>query len=250
MRLPAHTFFQGELLLPNGNGDDDRTNIASLGRAKVATAQAKQQELGLAQLSFFNLWMYDGAEMVATPYQSRYDQLAEHFDKYGAGLEHVSMVEILPGTLEEADARVATESWEGLVLYDRTAGSRVKTCGGSIPRPQGCWKRKPINEDDFVAYDYVVSTATSHSGGVKEFKIGQYHPDTGELIPVGVVGGGISREQRLALNRPECYPFTIQVQYEKYTKHGKLSHARMLEIRHDKPHAECIMPRELLELQR
>ena len=41
------------------------------------------------------------------------------------------------------------EGWEGLVLYDSSYRLTWRQ-GKTEPRPAGCYKLKPVNEDDFI----------------------------------------------------------------------------------------------------
>jgi ATP-dependent DNA ligase len=240
------TVAQAEILLPNKNGIDDRTIYQRLAGSGAANAIALQSEIGLAELVFFNLWMENDQSLVTTPYQERYTRLGERLSSSCS--PHVSLVEIVSGSFAGAQSQVLENNWEGLVLYDKTAGSHIRTDGKHhlIPRPVGCWKWKPIKEDVFVITGWVPSTAAAHAGAVKEFKIAQHHPTTGELIPCGVVGKGFSRADRYKYADDSLYPLVAEIEFENRTKAGKLFHSTLSRFRTDKTPPQCIFPDSLL----
>jgi len=244
LQMPAVSFPQGEVLLVNKLGTDDRYHLAKIAKSNPDKAVAMQAELGQVELVLFGLWSYGGVSMVEESYQARYDQLAELLDKNP--VPHVSLVQELDMQLIDAEAQVRAKSWEGLVLYDRTAGSRISMTGSStIPRPYGCWKRKPKREDDFVVTGFTISDAPSHLGAVKELTIAQYCQKTGKLVDCGKVGKGFSRQQRYDFLKLE-YPRVAEITFEMRTDSGKLTHSVFDRWREpeEKLPEQCLLPAE------
>jgi ATP-dependent DNA ligase len=131
-----------------------------------------------------------------------------------------------------------------LVLYDAHAGSEYRLDGKTElpPRPDGCWKWKDYAEGDFVATGWVPSTSNRFKGLVKDLLIAQYHPVSGDLVPWGKVGVGLTSSERLQYTDNSLYPMVFEVKFETRTKNNRLIAARILRRRFDKLPRECVSP--------
>jgi ATP-dependent DNA ligase len=158
---------------------------------------------------------------------------------------NVSVVDVLKMSVDKAKAHSVKEKWEGLVMYDKLGRSGIRLDGKSDqPIRKDNWKWKKYKEGDFVAIGWRPSTSGRYAGLVKDFVLIQYHPDTGEAIPRGHVGGGLSGKQKAELAKDSCYPLVVEVEYESLTGNGLIYNGHILRIRDDKRPHECVAPRE------
>ncbi|HXV26521.1 MAG TPA: hypothetical protein VD862_00620 [Candidatus Paceibacterota bacterium] len=152
----------------------------------------------------------------------------------------VSVVPSLSMKLDDAKTVVAAQGWEGLVLTDARYRLTWRTDGGTEPRPKGCYKFKPLTEDDFVILPD--GRIWHKDGRLKEVVLYQRDPGTGKLFSCGKLGT-FSREVRDKLSSPSLAPSVMQVAFERRNPDtGKLRFARFMRLRDDKLAASCVAP--------
>lgn len=253
LHLPkGGALFGSELIMDRG-GKDCREYVARLTSRAAADAIALQEEQGRASLMVFNMLVLGGEDISSTQNAERIARVHELL----RGREHVRPVEILNCTFEEAQQRVLKEKWEGLVVYDATKKSGYRLHGNeSNPlRPDGCWKKKPAYEDDFIAYAWEPGTAGKrHEKRMGKIFLAQFD-ERGNRILCGEVGTGFSDEEREALANDSLYPCVVQVEYERRFPPRRvrsnavqcaLCNPRFVRLRDDKLPASCLLPQELL----
>lgn len=248
IRFPEKTIICSEISCVV-EGIQDRGLMGKFTGSGLESALRIQSEGLVPQMALFNTLMWNGEDVSNWSNHDRYQCLLEHMRKYSSS--HVRMIELLEIGLDEARKRAHKEKWEGLVLYDKGAPTKfvIGEAGKSqpvIPRPDGAWKDKVGLEVDFVAYDFVRSTAANHAGAVKDFFIGLIDPHTGEIIPCGKCGTGLSKEERFAYAEPGMLPVAVEVGFEKWSKHGKTLLGKIHRIRDpkDKPYTQCVATEE------
>lgn len=159
------------------------------------------------------------------------------------GLRYVFCVPVLRSTFDEAKNLVIEKGWEGLVLYDRDYQLTYRTDGKSPKRPEGCYKWKPIWEDDFVVR---LRLRRPESNVLKELVLRQIDPTTGKEFICGKLGS-FTNQMRQNLTKLEL-PFVVQAAFEaRYPKSGKIRNARFMRVRDDKPLEQCIAPKSYPE---
>jgi hypothetical protein len=86
---------------------------------------------------------------------------------------------------------------EGFVAVDVDAcyGDKGYSFNGKSERPGGCWKRKPVYEDEFVITSIYEGNGRNR-GKLGGFTIKQVHPKTGKWIDCGRCGGGFKDAER------------------------------------------------------
>jgi len=129
--------------------------------------------------------------------------------------EHLAPVQIdFDANLNNDLDRAKQLGWEGYVLVDAEAtyGEKGVSFAGKNYRPDGCWKRKPRYDGEFLVTGVYTGTAKNRTklGG---FYISQTHPTTGETIDCGKCGGGLSDEVR-ALPLDQWPGKVIHVEYD------------------------------------
>ncbi len=239
MNIPDDTLLAGEGII-TVNGVDSDSTFGRIAQSGPANAIALQKELGPVNFALFNVIVHKGKIVIDLPYADRLDILQNIVGR--RPMENVSVVQVVDGTFAEAQALVRKEKWEGLVLYDRNAPSEYKLDGDSDdpPRPYGCWKWKPYDEDDFVATGWIPSTSTRYKGLVKDLLFSQYDP-AGNLVSWGKTGRGLSVKQKRDL-ADDKYPRVFQLEFERRTPNNRLISASIKRERFDKNPGACVYP--------
>lgn len=252
IRFPGQTLICGEIFC-TVDGNHDRYEATRLTTSSIATALEHQRAMMLyPEMALFNTLIWAGEDTSKWSNNDRYHCVSEHLKRRGVK-DHVDMTQLIETSLEDGRALARKNAWEGLVLYDRNAHTEFALGKPgkvpSIPRPPGVWKDKEGLEVDFVAYDFVPSTAESHAGSVKDFYIGLIDPKTGELIPCGKCGNGLARKDRFAYTAPGMLPVAVEVRFEQWSKHGKTLLGKIERIRDpkDKHFTQCLATEAQIE---
>ena len=245
IKLPEKTIICNEISC-SINGVQDRYEIGRLSTSGVENAKEYQRiNNRYPEMSFFNPLVWNGEDVSKWSNVDRYECLDKHLGK--KHVDFVRMIQLVEANLSDARMMVKKYKWEGLVLLDKNATTQFKIgkvigMQPTIPRPDGIWKDKKGLEVDFVVYDFKPSTADAHAGGVKDFYIGLIDPETGELIPCGKVGNGLSKDDRFTYAKPGALPVAVAVEFEQWSKHGKTLIATIDRVRalEDKHFKQCV----------
>jgi len=180
-----------------------------------------------------------GGQDVVLPYSELIAFLNEQMFA-GRKLKHILPLPQLNMGFERAKALVLKRGWEGLVTCDPNFRYTYRTDGRACQRPKGCYKWKPIFEDDFIVTGW--TPKENNPDLVKEVNLFQIHPETGELFRCGSYGN-FSMAMRRHLANDALYPLVAEVHYEeRFAKSGKITGMTGFEIREDKDAQECIAP--------
>lgn len=241
----------GELLV-SYNGFDDISALTSIVKSDPQTAHKLQKQHPVSYI-ILNIVMLDHRLLIDLSFNERLNfvQLLfagnKHFLLPLAHNAPVLPIEKLWHEFEASKQRVRREGWEGLVLYDRTKPTEIRLDGNiaSPPRPSGCWKWKPLKEDDFIVRKWVYGTkGKAHERRMGKLFLSQIDSYTGKEVPCGEVGIGFTDEMREFLADNTKYPFVAQVAFEKRFPSNALRNPRFMRIREDKRSAECLLRRE------
>lgn len=230
----------GEALIDADDNDDFAKvgGIMHSGYEKALTAQICH---GFIRHMLFNIVFLDGK-----PFDAGYEDVLAKIQALLAKkrLQHTFRVPILDCPLAEAQRIVREKKWEGLVLYDKDFRITYRTDGKSPARPKGCYKWKPIDEDDFIVRECILR---DNGTEVKELVLLQKDPTTGEEFRCGRLGS-FTNEKRREFADPSIYPFVVQAAFEtRFEKTGKIRNARFMHPRPDKRIEDCIAPRSYPE---
>lgn len=242
INIPADTLLVSEMAA-EVKGVDSLELYTSIIKSRQAQAIALQK-VHPVKLALFNVLVHKGKSVAHLPYGDRLDIIQNLLAKHQG--PHVSAVEVLEVPFAQAVSLSRTNKWEGLVLYDRRAGSEYRIGKrAQAPRPEGCWKRKEYKEGDFVAMSYIPSTAPLHPGAVESIVFGQYDRH-GVLQPWVNCGVGINEKQRRELANSALYPnkMVFELVFERRSKNHKLILAKIKRRRDDKKPYECIEPKD------
>lgn len=241
MNVPPNTLLAGEMVL-SVNGIDDPDAFNRLARSSPAHATQKQRSLGPVRFALFNVIIHKGKSVIELPYQDRLDIVRELVGRHRA--TNVNIVDIMVQPFEQAKKTVKEREWEGLVLYDKRAGSKYRLDGRTDkpPRPPGCYRWKPYKEGDFVATGWVPSTSTKFKGQVRDLLIAQFDPVSHKLVSWGKVGTGLTMEQKREFADDTKYPMVFEVKFLRRTPNNRLISASILRQRTDKAPEDCFSP--------
>lgn len=241
-----NAWLAGEVIM-DLDDSDDFTKVASVMKAGMAKAIELQLRHGSLRFMVFNIIARNG-KACTTNYADNLAALAEVLERkaamYGTSAiavektPHVFLVPVLNMPLSDAQSLVRKKGWEGLVLYADDFVNTFRTDGKDPQRPKGCYKWKPIFEDDFIVREKILRPGGDE---VKELVLLQIDPATRAEFECGKLGS-FSAAMRKQLAKAK-YPLVVQAKFEaRYPKSGKIRNARFMRLRTDKAWKDCIAP--------
>lgn len=234
--MPNDTMFTGEGIV-DINGQDDLGKISAIFHSNKKRSLEIQAVVGMVGFMVFDVIFMRGVPMLNLPYHQRLKAVkgvtAEETGSY------VTTLSVLNMTFDEAKRLVLGNNWEGLVLYDRNFVSSFRLDGKNPARPKGCYKWKPIFEDDFIVREWIPSEKDSKR--LKEVVLLQIDPETKKEFYCGKVGA-FTNKMREELGESK-YPLVMQVAFEARYESGKVRNARFMRVRSDKKIRDCVAPR-------
>lgn len=250
--LPSDgVLLDGELLVSRDDADDIAL-LTSIVKSDRETAHQLQKQHPVSYI-ILNIIMLDHQLLIDRPFNERLNFVQmlftgnKHFPLPLIHNAPVLPIEQLWCDFEASKQRVHREKWEGLVLYDRTKPTEIRLDGNiaSPPRPNGCWKWKPLKEDDFIVRRWVYGTkGKAHERRMGKLFLSQIDPRTGKEVSCGEVGGGFTVAMREFFAHEAKYPLVIQVEFDKKFPSNALRNPRFRRTRHDKTPEECVLERE------
>ena len=224
---------------------DDIGKVGSIFNANLKRSLELQEEYGKIRFMPFGLVHWGGKSVIGDPYEKNLARLGPVLSRfYGSTkgrLTYITPIHILTMSFDEAKKLVIEKGWEGLVLYDRNFANSFVLDGTSPDRPSGCYKWKPVFEDDFIARSWIPSPKDPLA--VRDVMLFQKDPITGKEFPCGKFGT-FSKKLKKELADDSKYPFVIQLEFDaRYPKSGKIRSPRYVRIRTDKKVEDCIAPK-------
>lgn len=244
--FPPKTLLVGEAIFDE-NGRDDIARVQAFFKSSPEKALQSEDRYKI-KLMLFGVIFYDGLDLIdkRMPYRRIFDifDIIEGHPLNGGRYRYVTVVERLEVSLKEAKKLVCKKKWEGLVLYDAGFINKYRLDGKAPQRPKGCYKWKPILEDDFFvkAEDRVWSSDDPKR--LKKVVLKQIDPRTGKEFSCGKLAT-FNKDMRDFLSQKRNYPLVMQVEFEMRFKSGKIRNARFVRLREDKKPQECIGPKNL-----
>jgi len=246
LNLGNKTKLVGEGIM-DADGNDDFRKVGRILQAGKEKALKTQQNIGFIKAMIFGAIFLEGK-----PVTDHYKKQLEFINRIlgEKKLQYVIPVPILNMTFDEAKKMVEKHKaanehgWEGLVLYSKDFVYSYRLDGKSPKRPEGCYKWKPIYEDDFIVSGYLADERTKL---VKEVFLSQIDPKTGKEFRCGKFGT-FPKSIRSWLYKTSP-PLVIQLIFEARYETGKLCNKRMGEagFRTDKKPQDCIAPKSFSE---
>jgi ATP-dependent DNA ligase len=238
MGWPPCSLLVGEVLFDRDD-NDDLGGVQSVMGASTEKALAFQKANGKLRYMLFGILFFEGKRCEGL--------YSEYLDMMGRKGRYVFAVEDLSYgsrcTFEQAKALVRERGWEGLVLYDEEFVPEIRLDGKSPKRTKGCWKWKPIIEDDFIVREKIMRPDGKL---LKELVLLQIDPSTGSEFYCGKLGT-FSNAMRAELTAARL-PLVVQAEFEaRYPKTGKIRNARFVRIRADKKAQDCRAPKSYPE---
>jgi len=267
MKFPSCSILLFEAFLHDGLHKNDLLAVQSVMRSKPDRAMELQSmETGLMRFYLFRIPVWKGLdlekqntceEQVALIENTFTDKFIDWRDQFDPDERFLYTIEVFEGTVPEALAEAEGHGYEGWVCYQKSAVMGDYSYGfhGKPDRPGCCWKLKPFQEDDFIAYfDPEHSTKQRRLGewgsGKNSARVGTLSlyqlNEKGEEVYICEVGSGMSDDERSMEPMPE--PMVVEVKFEErsYRSDGDGSNAltfpRIVRFRDDKQPEECVNP--------
>ncbi|MBI2109402.1 MAG: hypothetical protein HYT93_04515 [Parcubacteria group bacterium] len=245
-RIRAHMSRQllmliGEVVLKD-DGDDDITKAQEFFQCNEKAALAKQKQHEKPCLVIFGALFREGKHIYSEPFELFLSHIQRALKTTSRKSRYVSCVEVVKESFTQAKKMVLKNNWEGLVLYNADFENDFRLDGKNPTRPSGCYKWKPVFEDDFFTREVIINA--SDSARAKEVVLLQIDPITGKEFSCGKFGK-FTVAVREELARMKQFPIVLQVQFEsRFKKTGKLRNAKkLLRIRTDKKWEDCLAPK-------
>lgn len=220
---------------------DDIGKVISIFQANLKTSLELQEKYGRIRFMPFGLVYWGGKSVINKPFHENLSCLGKTLFKFfetSRGETYIRPLHILEMSFDEAKEFAKKKGWEGLVLYDKNFVNSFSLDGKSPKRPKGCYKWKPVLEDDFIVRRWIPSP--KDPSRMKEVILLQKDPSTGKEFECGKFGT-FTAKLRLELSNDSKYPFVIQLEFDmRFPKSGKIRNARYVRIRTDKKIEDCI----------
>ncbi len=258
LRLPTRTLLVGEAVADGKN--DDRGKVIGIMQAKD---KAKIDAAGGVKLHYalFNIVFWNGYKVDDT-FKNNYYRLADIVkDAADWGrLEFIDVVELFHPAdmpLKKMQKMAVKEKWEGLVLYDAGYKLTYRQDGGSVQRPEGCYKWKPAADADFIVLGCRMREKDPKT--IKDLKLYQIDPVNGNYARFYHYGA-LKNVQREAFSKLPMdletskrgkktvtgwfkEPFVCQLTYDSRREEtGALENPREFLVREDKRPEDCVAP--------
>ena len=243
LKFPVGTLLAGEMIVDK-DGSDSLEMMGKVAKSSPQNAHAFQRANGGVSYMVFDIIALNNMLMTERPYSERLEVIG----KYLGGNTRPSnplcvfAVPVLRMPLEEAQAVVVKNRWEGLVLYHAEKPGEFRL-DGNIERPprlKGAWKWKPLFEDDFIADRLRMGKqGRRHEKRMGDLHIVQIDAKTEKEIDCGWLGIGFSDAEREWFTSA-TYPLVVQVAFNERYASGKPRHARFVRLREDKKPNECL----------
>ena len=197
--LKVGTILVGEMVCSRPDGTDDFKAISRFCRSDPPKARKLIEYNDVPEPAFiiFDALFYDGKDLKEMEYDKRTAYWKWDFPAFGVRkadelITSVDYYQLTPDTW--ADLAIEKE-WEGFVVTDGSAksGKNFYSFNGKPKRPKGCYKLKPIYEDDVVIYAGFRGTGDRIDGAGSAF-IKQLDPHTGKWFNCGRTGSGFNGE--------------------------------------------------------
>jgi predicted DNA-binding WGR domain protein len=266
LKVPPKTVLLFEAYMGEGNTKRDLKQLATVMRADDEKALQRQKDGTWAKFYLFRVPILNGEHLEAkynneanllTIENAFTDRFLEYTHKVAGKFLSCIAVQTFK-SVEQAKDFAVSQGWEGWVVYDKDAviGDKSYRFTGKPDRPASCFKLKPSQEDDFIAYfspvdgtkerpmgSFGTGKNRSRVGGLSLYQLNE----KGEEVYISEVASGLTdldRESMMTWKWPKC----VQVEFEErfYLSNGDDTNALQLPrykgLREDKTVDECINP--------
>ena len=236
--LPKGLVLVGEAIIDR-SGADDIGKVISLFHSSVEKAIQFQKANGRAKFMVFGAILPGHKEnQIAHLGLLKIISTLLKCDSNYPSLRYVFIAQGLDTRFDSAKKLVVEQGWEGLVLYDTAYVLTYRLDGKEPKRPDGCYKWKPILEDDFIVREVILRP---NGKAAKELVLSQIEPGTNVEFECGKLSSFTEEMRRELISTG--VPFVVQARFDmRFPKSGKIRNARFMRIREDKKVRECVAP--------
>ncbi len=234
--VPVNTLIVGEAIVDIAS-NDDLTKVQSIFGSNLSKAMDIQKEHGKVRFMVFGVVPLSKENSYST-IDFRLAYMSCELSRPVPRFKYVFQVPIIAANFTKAKEIVVKRNWEGLVLYADDYQLTYRTDGKNPARPKGCYKWKPIMEDDFIVREWLPRPDKT----LKEIVLSQIDPVTKKEFYCGKLGSfnDNMRHELRFLN----YPVVVQARFDtRYSKTGKIRNPRFMRIRDDKKIEDCVAPK-------
>lgn len=243
--LPEGTIVVGELI------SKDFKTVTSIVRTKDAKEAINKQVFGPVKYMIFDVLHWASSDITSMPYKERMLTVVKWAESafrknevsyfqltYYTNLAIGNSYDTLFGNRNIA----AANNWEGYVLWDLDAPTKIRLDGKE--ERTGAWKWKPILTEDLWLEEPTEGKG-KNEGKLGQVKAYQYSP-TGEKVLVCELGGGFSDAERSDFwkRRNTLFPCAAEAETPERLESGKLRFPVFIRLRPDKAERECSMQLE------
>lgn len=259
------TILVGEMICKRGSSDDLKS-MSRIGQSDPEEARRiiKVGEVPEPTFVLFDILFYNYKDLSDHTYDDRaiiwkkaeIPVLASNEDHIITSVDYCNV------NPENWESIAKENDWEGFVIVDGSSKPKdyFYTFSGKPKRPKGCYKLKPVYEEDVVVY------AGLEGGGKRLGQVGsifvkQIHPETGKWFNCGKVGSGFKDDDQALFedlfkkhNLPifsktkdaeqadlsDGSGFVVEVKYtERQEGTNKFQFPVFVRVRYDKAIEEC-----------
>ncbi|MBI2625375.1 MAG: hypothetical protein HYW70_03535 [Candidatus Nealsonbacteria bacterium] len=240
LEIPENSMLIGEGIV-DLDGNDNFLGVGSVFNSKPQKSLEMQRQNGLVKFMVFDIAFWEGRCSLSQPYSSRLENIQRVLAKGKPG--YVMPLTVVDAAFNEAKNMVRNSGWEGLVLYDKDFTASIRLDGKSPKRPEGCYKWKPVFEDDFIVREWIPQD--KDPAKLKEVVLLQIDPVTKKEFDCGRLGSfsGETRRKIKEILEGGTGPAVLQVGFEIRFSSGKLRNKWFIRIREDKSWRNCLAPK-------
>ncbi len=238
MKFPDNTLLDCEIFVSVGGKENlgCMTTVTNSSAEKSIEFQKKNP----VSVMIFDIIVLKNKVMSEVFYKVRLGMIWWFFTESNYLPDDILPIEISPLPFEESKNLVRENGLEGLVVYDANGTTQYRLDGKSnlSPRPNVCWKWKPLKEDDFIVSKKIFVDG-ENGRRFKEVVLTQIDAKTGEEFECGKLGT-FDAKTRAYLDKA-VFPLVMQVEFvSRYEKSQKIREPRFMRLRDDKKPEECI----------
>lgn len=235
------TMLAGEGIIDE-NGNDNFEQVGRILNSSPEHAIEIQKDIGHLRFMIFDIPFKNNICLLGRPFIERLGYISILLGRFHMPLE------MLIGSIDNIKKFAIKKQWEGLVFYSGDFKGDYRVDGGAHPRPNDCYKWKPVFEDDFIVRKWIATPDNPRR--LKEIVISQIDPLTHKEVEYGKHGtfkkSVRNRLLDILTDKSNGQVAVVQMEFDKRFPSGKLRNKRFVRIREDKKPEHCVAPQSYI----